>query len=291
MNTSTFQHILVGVDFSDAGQAALRTGVQLALRERGVRLSAFHLTGSESRHQIQGEDGQPRSLRQALLEAVRRWDPDDRLAGRLELRVALGDAPGRLLELIDELGCDLVVVGPSARSTLERWTLGSVSRSLLRDAPCPVWLASGEGPEPLRCVVAGIDYSDASIVAVRAALQVAAGAGTPLHLVHVATEEEGVLHVSHQMEGQERLKTNAEVELERYCLASFPELEGLGLNLHFKAGGDVPELLAATARELKASLLVLGHHQHGFLHRIFVGSTAERLLERTPCHLLITHGG
>jgi nucleotide-binding universal stress UspA family protein len=37
--------------------------------------------------------------------------------------------------------CDLIVVGEKPQSTLGRALLGSVSRFVLRHAPCSVWIA------------------------------------------------------------------------------------------------------------------------------------------------------
>jgi nucleotide-binding universal stress UspA family protein len=49
-----------------------------------------------------------------------------------------------IIEFIEEHGIDLVVVGESSHSALGRVLLGSVSRFVLRHAPCSVWIARNQ---------------------------------------------------------------------------------------------------------------------------------------------------
>lgn len=50
-----------------------------------------------------------------------------------------------LIEFIEENQCDLVVVGETPHSALGRAILGSVSRFVLRHAPCSVWITRNKG--------------------------------------------------------------------------------------------------------------------------------------------------
>jgi nucleotide-binding universal stress UspA family protein len=45
-----------------------------------------------------------------------------------------------IVKFSEEQDCDLVVMGNTSRSKLGRWLLGSVSRYVLRHAPCSVWI-------------------------------------------------------------------------------------------------------------------------------------------------------
>lgn len=57
-----------------------------------------------------------------------------------ESEVASGDPANTLLELIENYGCDLVVMGASGTSTLRSALLGSVSNELLHAAGVPVMI-------------------------------------------------------------------------------------------------------------------------------------------------------
>ena len=47
--------------------------------------------------------------------------------------------------LAEELEADLIVVGRRGRSTIARAVMGSVSRSVVRHAPCPVVVVHSQG--------------------------------------------------------------------------------------------------------------------------------------------------
>ena len=57
-----------------------------------------------------------------------------------------------------------------------------------------------------------------------------------------------------------------------------------GLEVRVRVGeGDVVESIAGEARAVDAALLVIGHHEHGVLGRLFEGDPAHELLDCTPC--------
>jgi universal stress protein E len=51
--------------------------------------------------------------------------------------------------------------------------------------------------------------------------------------------------------------------------------------------GQAHELLAETAEKLQADMVVMGAVARSGLKRVFIGSTAERVLDRVPCDLLV----
>ncbi len=57
-----------------------------------------------------------------------------------ESEVASGDPANTLLELLENYGCDLVIMGASGTSTLRSALLGSVSNELLHAAGVPVMI-------------------------------------------------------------------------------------------------------------------------------------------------------
>jgi len=71
---------------------------------------------------------------QALLEA----------AGiAYETEVAMGDPAHTLVDILENYGCDLVVMGASGTSTLRSALLGSVSNEVLHAAGVPVMIVKG----------------------------------------------------------------------------------------------------------------------------------------------------
>ena len=52
------------------------------------------------------------------------------------------------------------------------------------------------------------------------------------------------------------------------------------------ARGRASEEIVRTARETKASLIVIGTHGHTGISHVLLGSTAERVVRKAPCPVL-----
>lgn len=101
----TMKHILFPTDFSDAAEHAFATALELA-RRFDSRLTLLHVWSV------------PSSVYAALLREGREWK--------------------QILEVVDELGCDLVVMGTHGRKGLSRIMLGNVAEKIVRLSHVPV---------------------------------------------------------------------------------------------------------------------------------------------------------
>jgi nucleotide-binding universal stress UspA family protein len=76
--------------------------------------------------------------RKAVQAAADRLRPS---APRVHAHLVESDHVGEgLIEFVEEHQCDLIVVGETPHTALGRVVLGSVSRFVLRHAPCSVWI-------------------------------------------------------------------------------------------------------------------------------------------------------
>jgi nucleotide-binding universal stress UspA family protein len=57
---------------------------------------------------------------------------------RVEHRLEEGDAATQILQVAQETGCDLIVLGTHGRTGHGRLMMGSVAEQVLRTASCPV---------------------------------------------------------------------------------------------------------------------------------------------------------
>jgi nucleotide-binding universal stress UspA family protein len=71
-----------------------------------------------------------------LLEPARSLLRDAGVA--YEIEVAAGDPAHTLIDILENFGCDMVVMGARGRGTLRSALLGSVSHEVLHAAPVPV---------------------------------------------------------------------------------------------------------------------------------------------------------
>ena len=128
--------ILHPTDFSQHSQNSFALAWSLA-RDHGARLILLQvnpppLTYDEA--MARREPGGYEDHLWRMLEAMRPLDPGVRLEPRLED----GDVPAQIVEVAQETGADLIVMGTHGRTGLGRLLLGSVAEQVLRSAPCPV---------------------------------------------------------------------------------------------------------------------------------------------------------
>jgi nucleotide-binding universal stress UspA family protein len=136
-----FSHLLVATDFSPDSEAAVGHAVALARRFE-ARLTLLHVRPDV---QASGPDGA------VLTDDVGPSVADELLRLRraelaasgitVETRIDHGDPASAISAVARSLGCDLIVLGTRGRKGIARLLLGSVAAQVLREAPCPVFIA------------------------------------------------------------------------------------------------------------------------------------------------------
>jgi Universal stress protein UspA and related nucleotide-binding proteins len=170
---------------------------------------------------------------------------------------------------------DLVIAGRRNERTHRVGHLGSVSKELLRNCPCPVWVAKLGGPVAPRCVLAASDLAPVGERVLEYAAFVARHFGAALHVVHAfEILPDGVrLHA----ECDARTRQLAE-QLAR--IAGAPAAE-----FHVVSEDATDAVLGSSSR-LAADLVVMGTLSRGGIPGLLIGNTAERLLGRLDASLL-----
>jgi nucleotide-binding universal stress UspA family protein len=132
--------ILVPTDFSAHADEAFRVAYALA-GPLGAEVVLFHV----ARPPAVVSEGGRFVVYPGQAGAVNLWDRFDAIRppdGRVRVwhQVIMADRPnaGHVLELIDKLGCDLIVMGTHGRSWLKQRLFGSVTEDVVRHAHCPV---------------------------------------------------------------------------------------------------------------------------------------------------------
>jgi nucleotide-binding universal stress UspA family protein len=136
-----FKKILVAVDGSSDADRAVRAASELA-EAHGSELHVCHVFHIPDHYRADLADPQEDAIRQDaedILEhacSVARREGID-ATGHL---LTEGHPSEAILDLAEELGAGLVVVGERGRSTDERRALGSVSAAVTQSARCSVLL-------------------------------------------------------------------------------------------------------------------------------------------------------
>jgi len=194
--------------------------------------------------------------------------------------VRYGDPARRVAAVADEHDADLIVVGTRGDSASPDAVLGSVSRRLAADAPCPVLVippdvAPGVRPErwPRRTVVCGLDGSEPAWNAAGHAATLAARLGGSLMLVSI---------------GADAAVSDAEVARRLQAGAA----RGLGLDTPLEVRRDVRRgdpawELECVASAATAPVIVIGSRGLGPLDDGLLGTVARRVLRAARRPILI----
>jgi nucleotide-binding universal stress UspA family protein len=143
------ERILVGIDFSPEAEAAARTALTFARAfDAAVTLLHVHELPMMMSAIVPGADNQSdgavlRDAAEAQLTSFRQRlqerDPRALEGGIAVESVVEGGLPAEvILRRARDDHFDLIVMGTHALTGLRRLLVGSVSESVIRDAPCPV---------------------------------------------------------------------------------------------------------------------------------------------------------
>jgi universal stress protein A len=143
--------------------------------------------------------------------------------------------------------------------------------------------------QPLRpkTVLVAMDFSEDSKRALAYAASMAQGLGAELILLHVVesfpidrfiSPETLAAEYSARLEGAKReLQSLSEGFRDKGCIRR-PNLARVGKPY---------QVVVETAQETGADLIVLGSHGYTGLKRVYLGSTAERVVRHAPCAVLV----
>ena len=140
-------------------------------------------------------------------------------------------------------------------------------------------------------IVAATDFSDAALAGVKHAADLARRLKNGLLLVYVVDARLPPLVFAASSEPTDVILENhrrqAEAQLHSYARE---HLEGLKVETVVLQGFP-HEAIVEVARARGGDLIVVGSHGHGFMGRVLMGSTAERILHIAPCPVLVVPSG
>jgi universal stress protein E len=195
-----------------------------------------------------------------------------------------------------ESRADLIIAECHKGRRLAPWLVHLTDWELLRASPMPVLLLKSAKPWRNRAVLAAVDPThahakpsglDARIVA--RASQLAAKTGGPLHVIHATLPLIPSTAIGDPGLDSAALAASYEQWTARRCEDFTAFAKGVGVprtRLHVLDGSPVVAI-PAVARQVGADLVVMGAVSRSGLKRIFIGNTAERVLNDLPCDVLV----
>jgi nucleotide-binding universal stress UspA family protein len=136
--------IVVGSDGSDTAAVAVRNAAELA-KSLGARLHVVSAYRPQSGVRVAGADADPERADWAVSATVNVNAVLDGVAGaahaigvEADCYARKGDPAEAILEVAEEQGADLIVVGSKGMHSSRRFLLGSVPDKVSHHAPCSV---------------------------------------------------------------------------------------------------------------------------------------------------------
>jgi len=137
--------IIVGTDGSDTAAGAVRAAIELA-NQSGATLKIVSAFEPVSKVRLREETREapadvqwainPREDVDAVLAEAIGWAKEGGVSAEAVARE--GDAADTLLDVAEECGCDLIVVGNKGMAGVKRFLLGSVPDRVAHHSPCSV---------------------------------------------------------------------------------------------------------------------------------------------------------
>jgi nucleotide-binding universal stress UspA family protein len=291
-----FRKLFVAIDFSSGSDEALRQADKRA-KSTGARLAVCHIVPNELRSNLLF----PHISRIAALavplqterigEATssRVAEITGRKEGEFELFIDDGTPQALILTRAEEWSADLLIVGSHGQTSAAGVLLGSVSDSIIRHAHCPVLITRPN--KHTGRILAGTDFSDPALPALRAAADEAKRVGGQLTVIHSLDLLRAPTSYPAMAFGGEPFSISADQTQELKAIATQRLEESLKL-LDITADTVVTQGPAGTAlieiaSERKTDLVVVGTVGRTGLRRALLGSVAESVARGAPCSVLV----
>ncbi|ARS90988.1 universal stress protein [Natrarchaeobaculum aegyptiacum] len=293
MTDTVIDSILIPTDGSEGASTGAKRGLEVAdaLEATVTVLSVADASALEGAAGVL--ESNVESHRDALEESARSaaGDVESVAADRfpdLEVRVETerGTPAQVVSEYVDEVDADLVAMGTSGRSGLERALLGSVTEAVLRTVSVPVLAVPPSATErslsrdAVEDVLLPTDDSEGALAAVDVGLDLADEYDALVHAVYAvdtrrlrgASVATGAVDPSDLLSDLERAGDEAlEVVRER--------ARERGVSVAGRlASGSAAEAILEAADETGSDLVVMGTHGRSGLERQLIGSVTESVV-------------
>jgi nucleotide-binding universal stress UspA family protein len=286
------RNILFAHDFSPSAERAFAYGVDLVERT-GAALHVVYVQETSLGPFVKGNPSPlpgEEQLQHRVQERVRNTLAsyslgldDDSVSCEAERSGAIAPA---LVEIAEERGSDLIVMGTHGRRGVRRALFGSVAEEVLRTAPCPLFTTRPEDddaealiPAAVERIVVPIDFSESSRTALQYAARLASVYDTAMTLVH-AVELPSIPTV-YQVEfsglSPAEIEERAQDVLEDWGASVAANRD---LSYVVETGEAVPTLLQVASNP--SDLVVMATRGLSGVKRTMLGSVAEGVLRRAP---------
>ncbi|HEX3526462.1 MAG TPA: universal stress protein [Thermoanaerobaculia bacterium] len=285
--------ILVATDFSDTAAVAVDWAAELA-RQQEAHIELVHAVTMPPTQPGFVPVGPQLSeeVQQAALDRLRQTAAT--LTGRgiaVEIWLGVGTPAQVILERAGKVAPEIIALGTRGLSGLKHVLLGSTAQRVVQGASCPV-LSVHPGDlgrhRVIRSILVPTDFSDDAERAIHAALRILAPLEEEARLTLIHAFNLPIEYTAYgPIPTSIHFLRDTGLDAERRLQEAVEGLAREGLTVDWVAReGDPAAVVAQEAEARGVDLIAMGTHGRSGLAHLFLGSTAERVVQHSPCPVL-----
>jgi len=289
------QRVLCAIDLSDLSVAPLKTAATIQ-RWFDSCLTVLHVVPTFDAVEVHNAgwfdvDVVYSRPHDDVVEAVRELAinagiPKD----RARFLAVAGKPAAAILDQAAASQTELIVIGTNGLHGIDRLLLGSIADTVLRRATCDVLSVpprATRDPARLATIVCGVDFSQESLWAARAAVELSDRVGARVVLVHTVEwlpEEQPADDIEfNATDFRARLVHDAQQRLDALIVEE--SLAARAARMKTVAGRAYREILRVAAAD-HADLIVVGHRGRSHAAVPLLGSTVDAIVRGAGCPVL-----
>jgi nucleotide-binding universal stress UspA family protein len=289
----TFHRVVVAIDFTKHCRVALKEAVHRAAEDHS-EVYAVHAMDEFLMEELKRAQATDRvtirkEWEQKMIHFIEEAGLRDVL--RIKVEVRIGRPFDELMEACRVRQADLLVMGAKgSRSDPNR--IGVIAAKCIRHAPVDVLVVREDAVGPFKKVLACVDFSENSAKAVQCALHVAKQDGASVDALFVyqsalamALDYGGM--VAPVVTGADPdAMANWQKDLKAFLEPLHRADHDVALTAVVKERVNIREAILEQATESHANLVVLGTRGKSGLRELFIGTTAEKVIQHATCSIL-----
>lgn len=284
-----YSTIVVGYDESESSKAALKEA-SLRVKSKNGKLYLVHavyfdqeefvIVPSQMEKRLEMGAHMCRTAKQDLQAQFG-------LNGSVESYVCEGEPPEVLVDIARGKNADLIALGTYGRKGLKRLLMGSVTTSVIVNAPCDVLVVKRPCKEctgTYQSLLVPYDGSEFSVKALTRAAGMAKADGGRITVLYVIPRYEEMM----EFYRSEMIRKSLRHEADRILGEATTVASKLGVSIRTEVReGYASDEIVAAAQKLENDLITMGTYGWKGMNSAIMGSTTNRVISNASCPVLV----
>ncbi|MBI4824447.1 MAG: universal stress protein [Nitrospirae bacterium] len=282
-----FKNIIVGFDDSEYSKAAL-VEVSNWVKRHGGNITLVNAAYFDPEEFGIAPDQIERRVefgKKICYQAKERYSAEFGI--EIDSFICEGEAPHVIIDVAKGKGADLIAMGTYGRKGIKRLIMGSVTSSVILDAPCDVFVVKRPCVEctgEYKSILVPFDGSETGKKAIGRAFDFTRFNPTSITVLYVIPRYEEMVEFFMTVSIRKRLLEEAKKIIDE---AEKMASENDVLINSIVEEGHAGERIVVTAKKIKSDIIVMGSSGWRGLDKAVIGSTAESVIANAPVPVLV----